>query len=187
MTMERKWSLWARALVMAAITLGIQPGAGPGSGATVRAATGAVAAQVPARGGQAPASIQARGSVPKADEPARSFAGKRDPFKVPAPPRDGKQEAFAGPLPPGKRGLVIGQLRLQGVVRQDADKGMIAVVTNQTNRAYFLRVHDEVYNGVVSRITAESIHFKENRLDNNGRPETRDIVLKLGSPPGEER
>ena len=193
MTMHRKGLVfknpWARGLMMAAMVGGGQLGVGLAAG---RWGTGLVtaetaAANAAASGSGVPAQARVDQPAPKATEPVRSFAGKRDPFNVPPPPHQGKGEDFGGPLPPGKRGLVIGQLKLLGIVRQVADKTMIAVVTNQTNRAYFLRVHDEVYNGVVSVITADSLRFRENRLEPNGRLETQEIVLKLGSPLEEGR
>lgn len=112
----------------------------------------------------------------------QALAGKRDPFKLPPPPRKGGERgALVGPLPPGSRGLVIGQLRLKGIVREDADNNMIAVVMNGTNLAYFLRVHEEVYNGVVTKITPDAIYFAENSSRAGGRGGPREVVLKLGS------
>jgi hypothetical protein len=64
---------------------------------------------------------------------------------------------------------------------------MIAVVTNYTKRAYFLRVSDTVYNGMVSKITPEAVYFKENTLDSSGRVATREVEVKLGSATGEGR
>jgi hypothetical protein len=90
-------------------------------------------------------------------------------------------------MPAGLRGLVISELRLEGVVRQKAANTMIAVVTNYTKRAYFLRVSDTVYNGVVSKITPEAVYFKENTLDSLGREATQEVEIKLGSAPGEGR
>jgi hypothetical protein len=117
------------------------------------------------------------------------IAGKRDPFKIPPPPVPGRpgEEGISGPLPPGKRGLVISQLRLQGIVREDTSNTMIAVVTNYTRRAYFLYLNDAVYNGVVSKITPDSVTFKENVLDANGRVSSREVVKRLGPAPGEGR
>jgi dUTPase len=97
------------------------------------------------------------------------------------------EETGGGPLPPGKRGLLVSQLRLEGVVRQSGDKPMIAVVTNRTNRAYFLRENDEVYNGVVSKITPDSIYFTEKVRTADGQTGTREVVKRLGSGPGENR
>ena len=72
-------------------------------------------------------------------------------------------------------------------MRQESTNNMIAVVTNYTKRAYFLRENDTVYNGVVSKITPDAVYFKENTLDSNGRVGTHEVVMKLGSAPGEGR
>jgi Tfp pilus assembly protein PilP len=119
--------------------------------------------------------------------------GKRDPFKIPTfPTGKGNGESVmdsapGGALPPGVRGLLISQLRLEGVVRQQTANKMIAVVTNETRRAYFLHESDSVYNGVVSKITPDAIYFKENVLDGNGRVTTREVMKRLGSASGEGR
>jgi hypothetical protein len=111
-----------------------------------------------------------------------AVAGKRDPFKVPPPPSlDAGGDGMEGPLPPGVRGLVIGQLRLKGIVRDEETETMIAVVTNRANLAYFLHIHEQVYNGQVSRITPDAIYSQEKRLDSGGRTDVREVVLKLGS------
>jgi len=97
-------------------------------------------------------------------------------------------EELKGPMPPGTRGLVINQLKLQGVVRLDLSNSMIAVVVPvYANRAYFLRENDAVYNGAVSKITPDSIYFKENFLDRYGRAQVREVVKRLGSASGEGR
>jgi hypothetical protein len=115
-------------------------------------------------------------------------AGRRDPFKAwVAPSSAGRSALELGALPAGTRGLVISGLRLEGIVREQPAEDMIAVVTNHTKRAYFLRVNDAVYNGVVSKITPEAIYFKENTLDPRGRVVTREMEIKLGSAPGEGR
>jgi hypothetical protein len=83
--------------------------------------------------------------------------------------------------------LVISQLRVEGIVRLEPANNMIAVVTNYTKRAYFLRQNDALYNGVVTRITPDAVYFKENMLDSHGRLATHEVELRLGSAPGEER
>jgi hypothetical protein len=115
-------------------------------------------------------------------------AGRRDPFKAwvaPIPPNRLVPEP--GALLAGTRGLVISGLRLEGVVREEAGNAMIAVVTNYTKLAYFLRVNDTVFNGVVSKITMDAVYFKENTLDSRGRVTTHEVEIKLGSAPGEGR
>jgi hypothetical protein len=119
--------------------------------------------------------------------------GKRDPFQLPAVPSGNgnpqgvMNSAPGGALPPGVRGLLISQLRLEGVVREQAANKMIAVVTNETRRAYFLTENEAVYNGVVSKITPDAVYFKENVLDANGRLTTREVMKRLGSASGEGR
>ena len=125
-----------------------------------------------------------------AEERARAnlMAGKRDPFKVPPPPSlNSGADGFEGPRPPGVRGLVIGQLSLKGIVREDRSNTMIAIVTNRANLAYFLRVHENVYNGVVSRITSDAVYFQQKQVVSNGRIDAREVVLKLGAERQEAR
>jgi hypothetical protein len=117
-------------------------------------------------------------------------AGRRDPFKPWVTPGTGghsKTGEVSGSLPAGIRGLVISELRVEGIVRLESANNMIAVVTNSTKRAYFLRINDTVYNGVVSKITPEAVYFKENTLDLSGRVATHEVAIKLGSAPGEGR
>ena len=114
------------------------------------------------------------------------ITGRRDPFKLPGPPVAAGEvgEAPLGNLPPGTRGLVISRLRLEGIVRLDTTGTLIAVVDTNANRAYFLRENDAVYNGVVAKITPDSVTFRENTLDSAGKLSTRDVVLRLSQGPG---
>ena len=114
------------------------------------------------------------------DEPSRGRKhGKRDPFLSPI-------STATGPVLPasncttGKRCLVIDQLVLRGVV--STASGMIAVVANSLNKAYFLRENDPVFNGYVVRITGDSVVFKENLVDRIGRQGTREVVKKVTPP-----
>ena len=121
--------------------------------------------------------------------------GARDPFKIPEVPSGNikvsagvnSAAASTGIMPPGPRGLVIAQLRLEGVVREQTANKMIAVVTNDTKRAYFLSENESVYNGVVSKITPDAVYFTENVLDAEGRVTSREVVKRLGPASGEGR
>ena len=105
--------------------------------------------------------------------------GKRDPFISPI-------STATGPALPasncssGKRCLVIDQLVLRGVVK--TANGMIAVVANSVNKAYFLRENDPVFNGYVVRITGDSVVFKEHTVDRIGHQATREVVKKVTTP-----
>jgi len=105
------------------------------------------------------------------------MAGKRDPFVSPIVERAG---APAGACGVGKRCLVIDQILLRGVVRTAT--GMIAVVANSANKAYFLRENDPVFNGYVVKITADSVVFKENTVDAVGHTGSREVVKRVNTP-----
>ena len=113
---------------------------------------------------------------PVAAKPAAS-SGKRDPFISLAVVRAQQVGATCGT---GKRCLVIDQIDLKGVVK--TPRGMIAMVENPAKKAYFLRENDPVFNGYVVKITGDSVIFKENSVDNQGRTQTRDVVKRVSAP-----
>lgn len=106
---------------------------------------------------------------------------ERDPFHTLIPEKKAS-EPSAGPirLPVGKKGLVIEQLILQGIARA-VDGSWIAVVDNKTKRAYFLREHDQLYNGVVSSITPNRVVFMETGPGTAGQTASREVVRQLSS------
>jgi hypothetical protein len=168
---------------------GAQP---PGAAPTVQAGTGtkATAPQVQATSKSAAKRTSAKSAeggppVPMAGR-APEIVGRRDPFKLPPPPVPGQAgaEEVIGPLPTGKRGLVISRLKVEGIVRLDTTNTLIAVVDTSANRAYFLRENDQLYDGVVSKITPDSVSFRQNVLDPNGRVSVREVVRRLGQGPG---
>ncbi len=105
----------------------------------------------------------------------------RDPFHSLIPPKKPGEAAPPAPIihyPPGKPGLVIEQLQLQGIVR-GIDGSWVAVVDNRTKTAFFLHEKDKLYNGVVSKITADSIVFLESSTDPSGKTVTREVVKRM--------
>jgi hypothetical protein len=101
--------------------------------------------------------------------------GRRDPFISPVVSRSNGPNCSTG-----KRCLAIDQILVRGVVK--ADTGMIAVVVNSLNKAYFLKENDPVYNGYVMRITGDSVVFKETFQDRLGKESTREVVKKITTP-----
>lgn len=115
---------------------------------------------------------------PETAKAATKAAGKRDPFLNPVVRSTG-----GGPGPvcgAGQRCLIIAEVMLQGVVK--TQDGMIAVVVNQAKRTYFLKENDPVFNGVVSKITGDSVVFRENVVDNMGKESTREVVKRVSAP-----
>jgi hypothetical protein len=105
-------------------------------------------------------------------------AGRRDPFVSPVVSVGGGISGSG--CSAGKRCLAIDQINLRGVVKSDG--GMIAVVVNAMDKAYFLRENDPVFNGYVVKITQDSIVFKETFHDRLGKTLTRDITKTITRP-----
>jgi len=111
----------------------------------------------------------------KPEDKKYSMTGKRDPFISPVVNR-----SMGSGCSTGKKCLDIEQIALHGVVK--SDNGMIAVVTNGLNKAYFLRENDPVFNGYVVKITVDSIVFKQTVQDRLGKPFTKDVVKRILTP-----
>jgi hypothetical protein len=114
---------------------------------------------------------------PKKDDHKISMAGgRRDPFVSPV-----VNHSMGGSgCSTGKRCLAVDQIALTGIVKSDG--GMIAVVINAMNKAYFLRENDPVFNGYVVKITGDSIVFKETMQDKLGKAFTREVTKKISTP-----
>ena len=114
-------------------------------------------------------------AAPKPKEEKKwAMTGKRDPFFSPV-----VQEHGSG-CSTGKKCLEIGTINLRGVVKSDS--GFIAVVTNNLNKAYFLRENDPVFNGYVVKITGDSVTFQETIQDKLGKSFTREVVKRIFTP-----
>jgi len=106
---------------------------------------------------------------------------RRDPFES----LIGRQAEPLKNLPPGKAGLIVGSLRLDGLVR--APSGMIAVVSNPQQRTYFLREGDQLYDGRVDKITMDGVSFHEVGKDAFGKPLERQVDKRIYASPGEQQ
>ena len=115
--------------------------------------------------------------VAKKQEPkVINITGRRDPFVSPVVNRS----MIGSGCSMGKRCLAIDQISLKGVVKAEA--GMIAVVVNAMDKAYFLRENDPVFNGYVVKITGDSIIFKETIQDRLGKSFTREVTKRITTP-----
>ena len=109
---------------------------------------------------------------------------RRDPFES-LIGRKQAQDALAKNLPPGKAGLQVGTLRLDGIVK--STNGMIAVVANPQQRTYFLREGDQLYDGKVEKISMEGVTFHEEGKDAFGKPVEREVNKRLYTSAGEQQ
>jgi hypothetical protein len=142
-------------------------------------------AKTPAKETTQKAETKPSGERPAEQKPGEQKPGpRRDPFETLL----NNSKADAGPpanLPPGKAGLLVGSLRIDGIVH--GSNGMIAIVSNPQQRVYFLREGDKLYDGSIERITLEAITFHELGKDAFGKTIEREVTKRLYPSPGEQQ
>lgn len=148
-------------------------------------------ASTPAKHAAKPATTKAKKTTPApaaapAKDPVESEtkAARRDPFES-LTARQDQASKVAANLPPGKAGLQVASLRLDGIVK--APNGMIAVVTNPQQRTYFLREGDQLYDGKVEKIALDGVSFDEVGKDAFGKPVERQVNKRIYSSAGEQQ
>jgi Tfp pilus assembly protein PilP len=131
----------------------------------------------------APAAHSADPSTSAPAPPMKSevVAAKRDPFQ----PLVSDTKPSHGPLPPGKAGLIIGTVHVDGTVKSPG--GMMAVVSNEERRVYFIREGDKLYDGDVEKIGLDGVTFKENSKDAFGKPVERMVTKRIYQSAGEQQ
>jgi Tfp pilus assembly protein PilP len=131
-------------------------------------------------------SAEKKAAKPPVEKPAEEKVGasRRDPFD-PLVNKPSQVNATPQNLPPGKAGLVVGTLRVDGIV--GGAHGMIAIVSNPQQRVYFLREGDKLYDGSVQHITIEAVSFQEFGKDAFGKPLERQVTKRLYPSPGEQQ
>ena len=152
----------------------------PAAAASAKAAPAKNAAKKTAK---APVLAARPVAIKKAVESEQKIA-RRDPFES-LVGRKQAQDALAKNLPPGKAGLQVGTLHLDGIVK--SSNGMIAVVANPQLRTYFLREGDQLYDGKVEKISMEGVTFHEEGKDAFGKPVEREVSKRLYSSAGEQQ
>ncbi len=126
----------------------------------------------------------AKSTAPSAPAESTDKVARRDPFESLTSRQDAAAKNAAN-LPPGKAGLQVGTIRLDGIVR--SPNGMIAVVTNPQSRTYFLREGDQLYDGKVEKIGMDNVSFHELGKDAFGKPVERQVNKRLYSSAGEQQ
>jgi hypothetical protein len=153
--------------------VGVVAKAAPKAAAKTSVPAAAKPAVSAASGGAAESAENEQSVVPDSKASAR---GRRDPFVSPVV----SSRSGGSGCSNGKKCLEIGTINLKGVVH--SENGFIAVVSNNLNKAYFLRENDPVFDGYVVKITGDSIVFQETLQDRLGKSFTREVVKKLTTP-----
>ncbi len=110
---------------------------------------------------------------------------RRDPFET-LLNKARAGDASPANLPPGKAGLIVGTLRIDGIVR-GPNGTMIAIVSNPQQRVYFLHDGDKLYDGSVEKISLDAVAFREFGKDAFGKPLEREVSKRLYPSPGEQQ
>jgi hypothetical protein len=179
MTMKLAKGL-ATLLTMLGLALCLTPLAGAQAKPAKKPAGKHKAAAAKAATPAAPAPQPEAGAAPEAGK-MEPLVAKRDPFE----PLVSDKQAAHGPLPPGKAGLIIASVHVDGTVR--APSGMIAVVSNPEQRVYFIREGDRLYDGEVQKIGLDGVTFKENSKDAFGKPVERIVTKRIYPSAGEQQ
>jgi len=134
---------------------------------------------------KAPAKTEAKAKEKKPVERPIELAkiARRDPFESLLAKQQSAGGAAPANLPQGKPGLIVGTLRIDGIVK--STNGMIAIVSNPQQRVYFLRDGDKLYDGSVDRISMEGVSFHEQGKDAFGKPIEREVTKQLYPSSGE--
>ena len=143
-------------------------------------------AKAPKAPKSAPAKPAAEAAAPAAEgaQPAENpeAVSKRDPFAPLINEKKGNPQLH---LPPGKAGLVVATVRVDGTVR--AQSGMIAIVSNPNNSVYFVREGDRLYDGDVEKIGLDGVTFRENSKDAFGHAVERMVTKRIYASAGEQQ
>jgi Tfp pilus assembly protein PilP len=125
-------------------------------------------------------------AAPPVEKPAEEKpVVRRDPFDTLLTKARTGGNATPENLPPGKAGLVVETLRIDGIVH--SPNGMIAIVSNSQQRVYFLREGDKLYDGSVEKIALDAISFHEIGKDAFGKPLERTVSKRLYPSSGEQQ
>lgn len=165
-------------LAAAAIASCAFPGAWAQVKSATKPATKATAKHSKALAAKKPAAAPA--TAPAAMEPV---ASKRDPF-LPLI-SDKKQSGGPEHLPPGKAGLVVATVRVDGTIK--SPEGMLAMVSNPEQHVYFIREGDQLYDGDVEKIAIDGVTFRETSKDAFGKPVERLVTKRLYPSAGEQQ
>jgi hypothetical protein len=129
------------------------------------------------------ATAVAAAPAPAPEEKAGPVAQKRDPFL----PLIAEKKDLGNPerLPPGKAGLVIGSVHVDGTVH--SSDGMIAVLSNPEEHVYFVHEGDRLYDGDVEKITLDGVTFRQNSKDVFGKAIERVVTKRIYASAGEQQ
>jgi len=110
-------------------------------------------------------------------------SNRRDPFLNPLlrKKESSRDQAIdRGIAPPGIAGTFIEEAELKGISIRE--KGRLAIVRGNGNRAYFLREGDRLFDGYLKTIHRDSITLVRETRMRSGKVLTQEVTKKLRTP-----
>ncbi len=104
-------------------------------------------------------------------------ADRRDPFRSLLEGLQADDAEAAGPRPPGLPGMLVEELRLEGII--ETPSGIVAFVQGRDNLSYIIRVGTKLYNGDVSEISAKRVVFRQQVNDPKQVRPYNEVVREL--------
>jgi hypothetical protein len=102
-------------------------------------------------------------------------AGRRDPFISLLEGK--KMEEEEKPRPPGLPGMMIEELRLEGIIQTAT--GILAFVQGRDNLSYIIRPGTKLYNGEVVEILPKKVIFKQQVNDPKQLSPYQEVVREI--------
>ena len=165
-------------IVMAIVVTVLAQSTRPGGGAADPASTASASAtstSTAATSGDVQQTLQDVLEEPTSTDAYRyDPQGRRDPFQSLVGPRPTLQE---GQRPPGVPGLLIDEMKLQGIVK--TKQGPVAMIEGADNKGYLIRVGDKALDGEVIRITQTTVVFRQEVNDPTRIERYREVVKDL--------
>ena len=104
-------------------------------------------------------------------------AGRRDPFRSLLQGFEETEEGPAKARPPGLPGMMIEELRLEGII--ETPSGILAFVLGRDNVSYILRPGTRLFNGEVAEIQPKKVVFRQDVNDPSRRKQYEEVVREI--------
>ncbi len=104
-------------------------------------------------------------------------AGRRDPFRSLLDGLDAPDEEGVKVRPPGLPGMLIEELRLEGII--ETPGGILAFVLGRDNLSYIIRPGTKLYNGEVQEILSDRVVFRQQADDPKQMRPYQEVVRVL--------
>lgn len=104
-------------------------------------------------------------------------AGRRDPFRSLLQGFEETEEGPAKARPPGLPGMLIEELRLEGII--ETPSGILAFVLGRDNVSYIIRPGTRLFNGEVAEIQPKKVVFHQDVNDPNRRKQFEEVVREI--------